>query len=71
VLEGLPPMLCGDQMIFLRPQAIERLEFPSLKTSPWLAADWLGEVAAPPILVNAHLYFSTRTRGLLAAGPGD
>lgn len=68
-IPGMPPMLCGRQMLYCSPKALVRVELPSGKLFRWRDTAWMGDITAPPIVVDSRAYFGTRGRGLVCVGP--
>ncbi len=69
-IAGMPPMLCGEQMLYCSPKALVRAEMPSGRLVRWLDTGWLGQITAPPVLADSRAYFATKDKGLICAGPG-
>lgn len=68
-IPGMPPMLCGEQMLYCSPGALVRAELASGKLTRWRDTAWMGEITAPPIMVDSRVYFATSGRGLACVGP--
>jgi len=66
-LPGYPPSLLGDSLLFAnRSGALQKaLLGRENAVERWLDAKWLGTLAAPPILGDGMLYFSTAEKGLI------
>lgn len=68
---GFAPMLCNMQAVWAAAESVERADLASGRTTRVLAAPWLKDAAAPPILVNSHLYFAAPAMGLVCVGPKE
>ena len=64
---AFPPMLCGDKLLYAKPGAIQRVELPSGTETRWLATEWLGAMATPPVLSDGSVYFGTAAKGIVCA----
>jgi outer membrane protein assembly factor BamB len=67
-LPGMPPMLCGAEVLYATAGAIERVELASGRQSRLAEAACLNEAAAPAILANSRLYLVTKSSGLVCLG---
>ena len=68
---GLPPMLCGPEVLYVTPSGIERVELASGKGGCVARAAELKDAAAGPILANSRFYVVTKASGLLCLGPKE
>jgi hypothetical protein len=68
---GLPPMLCGPEVLYVTPSAIERVELASGKGGGAARAAELKDAAAGPILANSRFYVVTKASGLMCLGPKE
>jgi len=68
-IPGMPPMLCGDRLLYCADKGLFRVELPSGERSRWRDTEWMGPITAPPILAESHVYFGTKGRGLVCVGP--
>jgi outer membrane protein assembly factor BamB len=66
-----PASLLGDTMLFVgRSGALQKAGLGrEIAVERWMDAKWLGRLAAPPILGDGMVYFSTTEKGLIAAKP--
>lgn len=65
--DGLPPMLCGDRLLYTCKGALMSVVLPSGQKTSWLDTSWLGAFSTPPVLANGNLYFATADKGLVCA----
>jgi outer membrane protein assembly factor BamB len=67
---GLPPMLCADKVLYLKPDGVEAYDL-SLEETHRLAGrlSWLGRAVTPAVMVKSQLYFGTQDRGLVCLRP--
>jgi len=68
-IPGMPPMLCGQRLLYCSPKCLVRVELDSGRTDRWRDTAWMGPITAPPILVESRAYFATGGRGLVCVGP--
>ncbi len=68
-LPGISPLLCGDSILFFMPEAIQRLDAVSGKSSVWLPrTGWLGKASAPGVLAEGFLYYGSESKGVVCVG---
>jgi outer membrane protein assembly factor BamB len=67
-LAGVPPMLCGPEVLYATPSAIERVELASGKGGCVARDAGLKDAAAGPILANSRFYVVTKSAGLMCLG---
>lgn len=70
-LPGYPPSLLGDTLLFAsRSGALQKAGLGrESAVERWLDAKWMGTLAAPPVLGDGLVYFSTVEKGLICAKP--
>jgi hypothetical protein len=67
---GIPPMLCGDTLLYLTPESVERLDIPGGKTERWLSRiEWLGKATTPAVMIDSQMFFGTESKGLVCIRP--
>ena len=72
-IPGMPPMLCGDQLLYASPKCLVRAELDGGKwsCSQWRDISWLGPPSAPPVMVESRVYFAVKGKGLVCVGPRE
>ncbi len=70
-LPGYPPSLLGETLLFAhRSGALQKAGLGrESAVERWLDARWLGTFAAPPIVGDGMVYFSTVEKGLIGSKP--
>jgi len=67
---GIPPMLCADKVVYLKPDGVEAYDLSTGETQRIggrLA--WLGPAATPAVMMKSQLFFGTEKRGLVCLRP--
>ena len=72
-IAGMPPILCGDQLLYCSATSLVRAELEDGKwsCSQWRDISWLGRPSAPPVMIASRVYCGVQGKGLVCVGPRE